>query len=458
MKKAMIPLTLFVIAALSGCVDGNDPDGTTGPGGNDPDGTAKFELGDGSPSYASVLPADAQGLEFVSSLRQGNGDLLPGGGGVIGWGDYIFGSGLGGGFWIADISDPAAPRLVFHDADEITPYSRDADLIFHADGSVTLALAAQNSAMHFWDVTDPENPEWLSFANVNLNHNLATVPGTEFVFNSNHRAHLDNEARNELVDVRDPHNPVVVGTFGDYGCHHHYFWNDPATGELALGACAGIEATELWDMSNFDPAADNFGIEVLAVIEGGSADSPVVGNVAFSRDPAFEWHHSVFITPDGNTMIVGSETNGGSSPGGCFVYDETTGTSTFLGALWFYDISDRADPMLLDWVSPEAPDYTTEPALLEGYDPQGYLQGDHSGCNSHFGTFLDGQDKMVVGWMVAGTVLLDYSDPADVRILEAHQNRKPDYSENQNTWDAFEHGGYVFTGDINRGMDVLRLV
>ncbi len=452
MTKALLVTGLLALVALSGCVDGNDVDGVNASG------SISLSASTGKPSYESVTPDNPTGLEHVAALRTANGDRLPGAGGVIAHGDYLYSSGLGGGWYLADISDPTAPRLVFHDAEEVTPYSRDVDLIFHPDGRVTLGIATQSYGLHFWDVTNPEEPTWLSFADVSLPHNLATIPGTTYVMNSNHRAYLDNEDRNEIVDVSDPLNPVVVGAFGDYGCHHQYFWVDPATDELALGACAGVEASEIWDMSGFDPSADDFGIEVLAVIEGGSAESPVVGNPAFSRDPAFEWHHSIFISDDGQTLVIGSETNGAASPGGCFVYDETTGTSTFLGALWFYDIADATAPQLLDWVAPASPDYPLEPAILEGYDPAGYLQGQGEGCNSHFGTFVEGHDLMVVGWMSAGTVLIDFSDPSDVRILESHRDRKPDYSDSQRGWDAFEHGGYVYTGDINRGMDVLQLV
>ncbi|HJQ93231.1 MAG TPA: hypothetical protein VJ874_02975, partial [Candidatus Thermoplasmatota archaeon] len=148
----------------------------------------------------------------------------------------------------------------------------------------------------------------------------------------------------------------------------------------------------------------------------------------------------------------------GGNPGACFVYDETTGTSTPLGALWFFDISDPADPQMLSWISPPlvapvAPTVPESPAT--GPSVAGQLaNGAYStvpNCTAHFGQVVPGEDKIVLGWYTAGVLLIDFSDPSNPVILDQYQ------PEGVNTWSARISNGYVFTGDMSRGMEVLRL-
>jgi hypothetical protein len=170
-------------------------------------------------------------------------------------------------------------------------------------------------------------------------------------------------------------------------------------------------------------------------------------------------HHFATASNDGSILIIGDEHRGGGNPGACFHYDPVTGTSTPLGALWFFDISDLSDPVLLSWLSPPfvAPVVPTLPTS-PNTDPSviGQLVGGAytavPNCTAHFGQVLPGQDKIVIGWYSAGVLLIDFSDPGNPVILDQYQ------PEGVNTWSARVSNGYVFTGDIGRGMDVLKLV
>lgn len=409
------------------------------------------------PSFEDILPADPQGFEYRARLRTADGHSIDRGAGIMEHGDLIVGTGLNTGWWLADVSDPENPVVLFSDA-EHTPYSRDADVIDHGDGRLTAVLATQNDGIHLWDISDPTAPVFASWVDVRLSHNLAVGPGTAYIWSSTHRG---PDRQNEVIDASDPYHPVKLGLMGSHGCHHHIFHGTPGE-EGSLMGCAAQTRTELWDASGFDPAVGedaDFGMTLLSTVEGGSTDSPVMGSILFSRGPVFEWHHSVFFDHAANTMIVGSETNGGSSPGGCIFHDPVTGESVPTGGLWFYDITDTSDPVLLSWLAPGIPDDALEHGALEGYDPEAYLKGGGAGCNSHFGDLIPGMDRMVIGWNLAGTLLIDFADPANPLILDQFLAHRVDYgSDTQATWDAREVNGYVFTGDGARGMDILRLV
>ncbi len=414
---------LLTLTALAGCLtDDTDADAKTG---------RIIDHG------ASLVPAAADSIEPLARLFGDDGEAVDGAGGIWVFDDKVYASGLGRGdhgFWIADIKDPENPVLLYQaPADSITPFSRDADIVAHDDGSITLVLATQTDGMHVWDVTDPTAPEFLARVEVNPNHNVATVPGTTFVFNSQSGG---EGTTNDLIDLTDPAKPVVAGTYGTHGCHDITFFQDDTR---FRAYCAGIDRTEIWNMDGFDINADAFGITIAGTIEG--TDSPVVGSPAFGTYPVRTLHHLAIVNNDASVLIIGDEHNGGGSPGTCFFYDETTGLSTPLGALWFYDISDEASPELLSWISPASEGVSPNPANPPGATPN---------CTAHFGQVIPGYERLVMAWYTAGVLLIDFEDPENPRIIDQ-------VNEDGNVWDARYYNGHIFTGDITRGLDVLRL-
>ncbi len=436
--RTLFIATLLLVTALAGCTDDPTPGTTEGPA-----------VGPGAmPSFNNTQPDSVSGLEFVTQLMFPNTTTpFPSGSGIWNHGDYIFASALGAGFFIADISDPENPVLVYNAttdaADEsnntITSFARDADVVAHADGRLTLVLATQNDGMHIWDVTTPSAPVFRARVEVDPNHNIAVIPGTEMVFNSQSGG-LGRS--NDLVDLRDPVRPVVKGTFGNHGCHDITYFG--SLGDDKFRAyCAGIQRTEIWDMTAFDPDQPGFGIDVIGTVEG--ADSPVVGNPVFGAAPLRTLHHLAMVNEDATVLIIGDEHNGGGSPGTCFFNQQ--GVSTPFGALWFYDLTDETAPKLLSWLS--AP--LVQPEAGAPSDPTNPL-GEVPNCTAHFGSLIPGEEKLVMAWYSAGVILIDFSDPARPIILDQYQQSVT------NPWDARVSNGYVFTGDIVRGMDVLRLV
>ncbi|HUR61960.1 MAG TPA: hypothetical protein VM286_06310 [Candidatus Thermoplasmatota archaeon] len=452
---------LLVASLLAGCLTG--PGTPAGPAGGPP-GTWGFSR---APSFPNAQPAVVTHLEPLARLMGADGEPFPTGSGNVVFGDYVFGSAQSHGFFIADIHDPAHPVLVYNSSsDGPTPFARKADLIEHPDGRRTLVLATQSNGMHFWNVTDVRHPEFASVVEFDKNHNIAVVPGTELVFNN---PSSGQGGTNGLVDASDPYDPRLLGDFGAYGCHgttFHGRFGDPDF----RAYCAAIQRTEIWDLTALTtaPRVHGFGIRLLGAVEG-AADSPITGSpvanppippnaAGVTSTPLRNLHHFATASNDGRVLIVGDEHRGGGSPGACYAYNEAAGASTPMGALWFYDIANPADPVLLSWISPPTvtPVAPTPPSNPNP-GPTVVAQGLNAAytavpnCTAHFGTVLPGEDKIVIAWYSAGVLLIDFSDAAKPRILDQYQ------APGINTWNARQWGGYVFTGDIGRGMDVLKL-
>lgn len=457
MQRVLVA-ALLLAAGLAGCADGDKdavPAGQYSPA--QPWST--------TPSYANVLPdGPVTGLEFVARL-EADGGPWPSGGGNFVIGDYVFGSALGFGFFIADVSDPAHPHIVYNTtANSETPFARKAEVIAHPDGRRTLVLATQSNGMHFWDVTDPANAVWASVLEFERNHYIAVVPGTELVFNN---PSAGAGGSNALIDAHDPYNPRILGDYGTHGCHGTTFQGKPGDA-LFRAYCAGIQRTEVWDMTGLDVTARDFGIHLYAVVD--IADNPISGTPIFNppipanptgvtSTPVRSLHHFATASDDGSILIIGDEHRGGGNPGACFFNDPLTGKSTPLGALWFFDIKNPADPQLLSWFSP--PTVLPQQASLITNPPTGpeYV-GQQLGaaytaipnCTAHFGQVIPGKNAIVIGWYSAGVMLIDFSDATNPRILDQYQ------PAGVNTWSSRYQNGYVFTGDINRGMEVLKIV
>lgn len=456
--RALLSVLLLSSLALAGC--GNEGDDGGGGGGYSQADPWPIE-----PTVAYEQPASVTRLEPVARLTDAAGADWPSGGGNYVLGDFVFGSALDHGFFIADVSDPSHPVLAYNTTgeDSETPFARKAEAIAHPDGRRTLVLATQSNGMHFWDVTDPEEPVWAAVLEFERNHYIAVMPGTEYVWNN---PSAGAGGSNALVDARDPYNPVILGDYGSHGCHGTTFQGGPGQ-PMWRGYCAGIQRTEVWDMAGFDPEAGDFGIELLTYVDitdepvSGTpvTNPPIPGNpTGVTSTPVRSLHHFATASHDGSILIIGDEHRGGGNPGACFVNDPVTGRSTPLGALWFFDISDPADPQLLSWISPPlvqpvAPDLPTSPNPDPSVVNQ-VVSGAYSAvpnCTAHFGQVVPGEDKIVIAWYTAGVLLIDFSDPVSPVILDQYQ------PEGVNAWSARISNGHVFTGDTSRGMEVLRL-
>lgn len=393
---------LLLLAGLAGCVDDSD-----GPN----NGTATTAA---PGSGAHGLPETVAGMEFVTNADANSTQGIWVEDGIA----YLSG---GPGLRILDVSTPSEPRLLA-EAVETTTGSRDVDLLHHPDGRTYAVLAKDGGGIAVIDVTDPDDPRPVSQVDI-FAHNIAVVPGSTLVYSSRstsvHVPDPGTTGQVDIVDLAEPAEPAVsVFQFPAAAmaqgapkpvtattCHDITF--EP---EKDWALCAGISETHVWDIT--DPAAP----EIIQVVTW----------------PGNQIHHAAWSARGGELLIIGDEFGGAIAGPAC------SEAPNPYAALWFVDISDLATPVPLGYYQVSYDSAAEDNTAL---------------CTTHFGTLVEDRDLFVIGWYTAGTALVDFSDPS-APVEVAHY--RPDGAVN--TWEARYHDGHVYTGDTQRGMDVLRLV
>ncbi len=462
--RALLTFGLLAAMALAGCVEDASQatgqplvDTTVGqsaahPGYNYPtngqlpvadDAATRVVAADGTIQWfrpaQRPLPATLNAIEPLAEVQAEAGTAA----GIAVHGPLaVFGNrGSTGGMAVVDISDPMHPVATGFSAD--TPV-RDADFIQYPDGRLVVVTTAGGAEQYVTDVTDPADPFLVStFATPHRNHNIAVVPGTPLVYNS---------GSNGLVDIMDysvPEEPVFRSTFYNaHGCHDITFF---VTEDTQRAYCAAYAEAQIWDISDpvypqmvntiAYPTLDN-GIPVV----GPNTDprAPVVGNP--SEPLPLSFAHLAMPNHDGTVLIVGDEFGGGSL-NGCDVYADTpAGTASGpAGNLWFYDMSNETDVQLRGWVSPDALSGDAEPTTGA---PNPHPE---AACTSHFGRVIEDTGFLVMAFYTSGILLIDFNDLDNPRIVHSLVQSGTD------VWDVQYHQGYLVTGDIGRGMDILTL-
>ncbi len=393
------------------------------------------------PAYRG-FPEGISGMEPLATAN-----VEGGGRGIYVFGSLVFSGPNAGPLSVVDISDPLNPTIIGTSTD--TPV-RDADVIVHPTGNLTLISTAGGRNIVATDVTDPTSPAILSdFETTYGNHNIAVVPGTPIVYNTG------SGDRINIIDYTDPVNPIEVGEFvNGNACHDVAFFISQVQ-EKYWAICAGYEDSEIWDIS--DPLAPVMYVEIAypsidkgLPIVGERIDDyapddlarPVadvvcepagMGDGCITAAHPSSFSHLAIINHDATVLIMGDETGGGGSNQCDFYYEGPDGQvmSGPIGNLWFYDITDPEDPDLRGHVSPG--------------------RGDAEGsCTAHFGKQVGETDYLVMAFYSAGITLIDFEDLSNPRIVDR-------WDEGGNIWDVQFHQGYLFTGDMSSGMDVLAL-
>jgi hypothetical protein len=407
---------VLLLLAFSGCAGQDDAaDGRDVPRVSDP----------------GELPEAPAGLELQGHLSE-NGTQ-----GIWIDGHHLYLTG-GVGLRIVDLADPQAPVTVASDV--AGTRSRDVEVFDHANGrKYAVITAANESSVGLVDVTDPAAPIVVEEsvlterAGQTCGHTIAVVPGTAVVYVSYSLCHVDRNQPDRLatgpdmtiIDYEDPlaptmlaykFPPFVVATGGlpraitSVSCHEITF-----NAGLERGYCGAITDTIIFDTSQ--PLAPT----ILQVI-----DYPLV-NI----------HHSAWDARNGTLLILGDEFAGVLAPTPMCSRDADYPTA----ALWFFDISDLSKPTPVGYFEV---DYDAD---LSGEDRRPEY------CSTHLGDVHEDRDLMVMGWYVAGTVLIDFSDPAAPKELARHRA-----DGRVSTWEARFYGSYVVSADARAGTELLRVV
>lgn len=418
MNKTLALLLPLLVASLAGCLNNGTEDTWT------PRDQVPY-----------VVPETVEGMEFYANIenRSVQGIWIE---------DRIAYLSGGAGLRILDVADPQDPVALANDVPATR--SRDVDLIHHTDGNLYAVLATGGNVT-LVDVTDPTEPSLVSSVGSGIGqaHNVHVVPGTAIVYVSNS---ISRDTEGDLasgavggfdiLDFNDPLSPTVTThhfppfamtvtgvpvPIAAVSCHDVTF-----TIERDLAYCAALTQTYIMDIS--DPLAP-------IIVQVISAET----NTLF---------HSAIPAHGGDLLILGDEFDGVlvGSP----ACADAAGEGLPTAGLWFYDISDLATPTPLGYFG--AP-YDALGASAANITTQ-QSEGGRVYCSAHFGQVVDDRDLLAIAWYEIGTFLLDFSDPADVRIVSHFLPASP----YPNTWDAWYDNGHVFTGDTVRGMDILRLV
>jgi hypothetical protein len=393
-----------------------------------------------APIPAAELPPTLSGIELLSATP----DDLPTGAGIALFGSLAIVPGyqtppVTGGTRtvkpsaIVDISDPAHPKTLSH-FDSQGGLHRGAIVIPYPDGRLVTVIST-SGLLDVFDITDPRNPVPLTPVEVRT-HKVGVIPGTPIVYNaaSGGGDNIESQASGvtEMFDFSDPENVVRLPDFQNgFSCHHVFFWNDPAHDKYR-GICAGIEYAQLWDTKDpYDPKVI-VSVPIFHGVEG--TPSASAGATPFA--------HYAGLSNDGTILIVGDENGGGTLPPGCLAaVDTPRGTvSAPVGALFFYDVSVETEPRLLGWYSPLN-------------DPR--VKAMDGSCTAHHGRMVpaDGRDVIAMSWYKDGVIVVDFTD---VDFSKGVLPKVVDqFVDGSHTWEAWYYNGYLFTGDLARGMDVL---
>jgi hypothetical protein len=359
-----------------------------------------------------------------------------------------------------------------------------------------LYLGSYGNGMRIYDISNPTDPTLLGKYTPGLR---ADAPPDAAVFDGRHIAVLNGTRRThgalppdartdrtEFLDVTDPANPKVLWTFGP----------DQVDGESHNGDI--VDARRLY-LPSGGVGAQGLRIYDLNPLLGTPQGAPA--NI-FRGNPAALWEASPYrgakpvgapFTHTHDVEIYVNHPVEGLGPRDIVLLAEGgnyTGNGD-TGSVFVIDITDPRQPVVLQrWLHEKGLDhhpirYHHEVQLLDS-DPTVMLVTDedmHNGCGSAggitalrlsptltdatelsewfvpFGTpapvcsvhvFSSEGSTVFLGSYNAGLQAVDYSDPANPRQVGHF------IAEGATSWGALYHDGYVYVGDMSRGLDVFR--
>jgi hypothetical protein len=207
------------------------------------------------------------------------------------------------------------------------------------------------------------------------------------------RARVISQPKFELKDFG--------GVPGHRGCHDIGVFM-----ELKLAAAACLSEGQIWDIS--DP----------------------VNPVTLHRlnNPNIQIWHSGGFTWDGKVVIFGDEAGGGGEAW-CKQGDPST-----RGAAWFYDPQNPTNPL----GHFKIPRPQTGTCTVHNYNQV---------------VPISGRYIMISPWYSGGTSVADFTRPSRAREIAFYEAETPA----ANTWSSYWYNGEIYTGDIPRGLDILKI-
>jgi hypothetical protein len=158
------------------------------------------------------------------------------------------------------------------------------------------------------------------------------------------------------------------------------------------------------------------------------------------QNPLIELDHSAQLTWDGKYAVIGDEHAGAAGGGGC-----SPNQNSPVGAMWFYDISDRTNPRLEGSYSlPRVPP-VDNPEEVERFR-----------CTTHNYEVLPMRDPSryvaVSPYYAGGLSVVDFSDPAQPKELGHYLPQVE--GENPDMWSGYWYDGRIYTNEHSSELGV----
>jgi hypothetical protein len=360
-----------------------------------------------------------------------------------------------------------------------------------------LYLGSYGIGMRVYDISNPASPQLLGHYSPGLR---ADTPPDAAVFGGRHIAVLNGTRRThtrsetttgrtdmtEFIDFTDPKNPKLLWTFGP----------DQVDGESHNGDIVDARRLYLPSGGSGDQGLRIYNLDPLL------RTTPAKPEIRFRGNPVTLWEASPYFngkrganfthTHDIEVYVDypveglglrdiallaegGNYTSNAGNTGSMFVIDITTPRKPVVLYRWLHNTGADHHPIR----------YHHEVQLLDG-SPRVALITDedlHNGCGEAggitairlarnlrsatelsewfipFGTpapvcsvhvFTSEGPLVFLGSYNAGLQVVDYSDPADPRQVGHF------IAEGATSWGAYHHQGYIYVGDMTRGLDVFR--
>jgi hypothetical protein len=363
------------------------------------------------------------------------------------------------GFAVYDISRPSRPQLVNQ---VVCPGSQNdislvGNLLFLSTDSSRSNDSCDNvpqpgtvkeswEGIKIFDISDVRNPRYVKSVETNCgSHTHTVVPGkrgTTFIYVSSYNPSAtlpDCQPPHDKisiikVDQKNPSTAAVVatpvlfpdggnpgdgntfpeGTSATSGCHDLTAYPEK---KIMAGACMGDGV--LFDISN--PLAPS-----------------VIDSVRDDQNFAF-WHSATFNNKA--SKIVFTDELGG---GGAATCNATIGQDK--GADGVYDIVGKGDHRKL---------------VFRSYFKISRAQTDTENCVAHNGSLIPvpGKDIMVQAWYQGGIQVWDFTDSANPKEIAFFERGPLSDTELEvgGAWSSYYYNGFVYSNDIQKGLDVLEI-
>jgi hypothetical protein len=274
---------------------------------------------------------------------------------------------------------------------------------------------AGSTGVRIFDVTDPARPRLIHFLEVTGEigdgvHDVTVLPWAGVAY----LARLNGELG--ILDLKDPGFPYIAIEVSSISPEMKTSCHDIGLDPVRLLAFCAANDDETYVLDVREPMRPRYLSKIV--------------NAAMSR------HHGALMAPDGVTLVLQSE------------YDHRPKVASNAPAgLWFYDLTQPADPQLLgSWA----------PALCEP------AEHEDRACSSHWYNFIPGTNRLVAAWRHEGVFVVDYTDraaPVEAGFFSPSSRASAlRLVAGADFWTAYFWHGHVYasSGGSRSGLYVLR--